>query len=340
MRFIAVLAWLVLGIWGCQPTTDDSEKAVQENWTRVELPSHGTSLWVNQGDIRLFEVVMADGISHSLIGGTVPQASDWPASFASRQSGSGCTATLIGESVLQLAAHCVGNGRTAQITADGVQYTGTCTHAPGYARDSTADWALCKMSAPVPRAFYEKVLQDASKIKVGTVIKLAGAGCTQPGGNDGSFGTFRIGDATVSQIPASDNDTVAKGGAALCFGDSGGSAFYIEAPQRWVMGVNSRGDIRTTSYLSSVFTQEAKTFYSSWATQQGVKICGIHSDAVKCQGDNGPPVPPLPAHCQPSFDKVNQCIFGSPRLALTDVPGCRKAYADLFACEEAAEIAQ
>lgn len=338
MRIIALLVTGLLFCAACRQTTTHN-RDISEQWEQVHRQD--TSLWVNSGDIRLFEVVMADSIN-KLIGGTIPQAADWPASFASRQSGSGCTATLIAENVLQLAAHCVGNGRTAQIVSNGTTYTGTCTHAPGYNGDPTADWALCKMQTAVDRAWYEKVLQDGSKVVVGGKLKLAGAGCTTPGGNDGAFGTFRVGEATVTKIPTSDNDTVTKGGAALCFGDSGGSAFLEEANgQRWVVGVNSRGDIQTTSYLASVFTNEAKQFYSQWAQANGAKICGIAQDAVKCQGASPiDPVPPLPPQCQTALDSFKNCLYGSPRLAISQPMVCRKAYADLFACEEAAELGQ
>jgi hypothetical protein len=338
MRIVGLLLAGLFLCLSCKQTTNHNQD-VSEQWERVT--SHDTSMWVNFGDIRLFDVVMEDS-GHGLINGTVPQANDWPASFASRQSGSGCTATLIAENVLQLAAHCVGNGRTAQITSNGQTYTGTCTHAPGYNGDPTADWALCKMQTAIDRAWYEKVLQDASKVVVGGKLKLAGAGCTTPGGNDGAFGTFRVGDATITQIPSSDNDTVTKGGAALCFGDSGGSAFLEEANgQRWVVGVNSRGDIQTMSYLASVFTNEAKQFYSQWAQANGAKICGMAQDAVKCQGAAPiDPTPPLPPQCQTALDFFKKCLYDVPRLAITQPAQCRKAYADLFACEEAAEIGQ
>ncbi len=322
---------------------DDGDSGFQEKWSQKE--SEGSILqYVNTGDILLYEFAVPlpfnDPMHQTLIGGTVANMADWPATFASRQGSSGCTATLLSKDVLQLAAHCVGNGRTSVIQANGTSYTGTCTHAPGYANDATADWALCKMSSSVDRTWYEKVLQDSSKVVVGGKLLLAGNGCTTPGGNDGNFGTLRIGEAGVSSLPSSDNDIVTNSGAALCFGDSGGSAFHVEGPQRWVAGVHSRGDIRRVSYLPAVYTQEAKAFYSSWAASKSVLICGIHPLAEKCQGAAIiPPVDPLPAHCQASFDKVNKCLYGTPRLALTDPAGCRAAYAELFACEEAAELA-
>lgn len=308
----------------------------------------------NTGDIVLFDVygINSDLHHQDLIGGSIPNPQDWPASFASNQSGSGCTATLLSKDVLQLAAHCVGNGRTASITIDGRAYTGTCNHHPNYKSDETADYALCKMSTPVDRTWYEKVLTDETKIKVGTKITLAGAGCTSRG--NGSFGTFRTGESNVVSLPVRDNDTVTRGGAALCFGDSGGSAFYVEGKDRWVMGVNSRGNISDTSYLSSVFTSAAKSWYQSWASVNKVSICGINSWAEKCQSGGPAPSPspsptpspspspegPIPAHCLASYQYTFKCIWGTPRLALTQAEECRQAVANLFACEEIAERAE
>jgi hypothetical protein len=296
----------------------------------------------NVGDIVLFDVATVNARREEgildLIGGSVAKPEDWPSSFASSQSGSGCTATLLSDSVLQLAAHCVGNGRTSSINANGKTYIGTCTHHPKYRSDSTADYALCKMESPVDREWYEKILVDGSVIKIGTKLTLAGAGCTQPGGG-GGFGTFRTGESTVTRLPINDNDTVTSGGAALCFGDSGGSAFFVDGDQRYVMGVNSRGNIRSVSYLSSVFTKTGMDWYKSWAAEKGVKICGIHEDAEKCQGATPPePEPnPLPEHCKKSFDMVEKCLFGKPRLALSTPEICQADLANLFACEEIAE---
>ena len=296
---------------------------------------------VSNGDIIVYDLEWSD-IGNDLIGGQPVDPKNWISSFASTQSGSGCTATLLGAQVLQLAAHCVGNGRTAVIKANGTSYTGTCTHAPGYRRNSTADWALCKMGQPVEREWYERVLVKNDKFKVGDKIKLVGAGCTNKGGGGGSFGTLRQGDSTVTKLPSgSNNDTVTSGGAALCFGDSGGASYYVEGDKRWVIGVNSRGNIRDTSYLSSTFTSEAVKFYSEWASKNGVDICGVNANAAKCQGDKEGPGPepgqPLPSHCRLSLDTVSVCLYGKPRLALTDPKTCREKYAELFACEEIAE---
>jgi hypothetical protein len=87
-------------------------------------------------------------------------------------------------------------------------------------------------------------------------------------------------------------DTITKSGAALCFGDSGGPAFYYPNPQqknRFVISTNSRGDISTTSYLSASSTEIAVRFIKNWAQSNGQngQICGAFPDAQGCRGGGG-----------------------------------------------------
>lgn len=249
-----------------------------------------------------------------LINGAPADLGDWPASVYASMGSSRCTATVVGEKTLLIAAHCVSNGGTASFKAGGNSYSGKCTHAPDYdraawethntaiihgqvpaieVRNSTADWALCLISQPVTGVPFEVVNQDASRHVVGDNLTLTGYGCVRPGGGGGNDGVYRIGQAKITALPSGNsNDIVTKGGAALCFGDSGGPAFYVSGQNRWVVSVNSRGDIKTTSYLSSVSTGPAKAFFSSWASSKGVTICGIHATATGCR--NSIIVPPTP----------------------------------------------
>ena len=109
---------------------------------------------------------------------------------------------------------------------------------------------------------------------------------TNAGGSGGIDGTYRIGESKIIRMPSgTSNDIITQGGAALCFGDSGGPAFHINANgERVVVSTNSRGDIRTTSYLSSTHTSYAKRFFQSWYEKTGFKICGYHADATGCRG--------------------------------------------------------
>ena len=148
--------------------------------------SDGKQLFLSEpynGDIELFPV--AEVSYHTLIGGVPADRTKWPASFTTSQGNSRCTGTLLGPQVLQLAAHCAGNGGTASIVLGGKKYASVCTHHSKYQSDSTSDYALCKISEPVAVEWYESVVQKAV-LKVGDKLTLAGMGCTQPGGGGGN----------------------------------------------------------------------------------------------------------------------------------------------------------
>lgn len=247
-----------------------------------------------------------------LINGEPADKAAWPASVYASMGNSRCTATVVGERVLLTAAHCVSNNGTASFKAGGNQYSSKCTHAPGYDRsawqahhnaliqgvlgiptaNATADWALCVVDRVVTDVPYENLNQDASKLKVGNNLLMTGYGCIRPGGGGGNDGIYRIGEAQITSLPSGTNyDIVTRGGGALCYGDSGGPAFHIEGNNRWVVSVNSRGNIRNTSYIPSVTASAAKSFFQEWSSQKGVQICGMHASAKGCRGGAIPPTP-------------------------------------------------
>jgi hypothetical protein len=226
-----------------------------------------------------------------LIGARPADPADFKASFYASSASGACTSAMVGPRVLLTAAHCVANNGNVALARAQETWSGTCEHAPGYQTDETADWALCALDRDMPGVPYERVNTNASLVPVGAALLLTGFGCTQPGGTGGNDGIYRIGDAVVRQLPTSgSNDIVtkARGGqtAALCFGDSGGPAFFITNRQkrrRVQAGVNSRANIRDTSYLSSTSTADATTFLRDWSTRKGLKICGIQADVAGCR---------------------------------------------------------
>ena len=312
----------------------------------LSAPLEAAPVAANNGDIVLGPVA-GDGprldspVQPSLIGGRDANAADWPATVYSSQGSSRCTATLVAARALLIAAHCVGDGKTATFTAGGKQYSSTCKHSPDYRRDHTADWALCYVATDVAGVAFEKLAKPEDAPQVGETILLTGYGCTRAGGSGGNDGVYRIGESTVISVPTRDNDIVTKGGAALCYGDSGGPAFRLldpEGKERVQVSVNSRGDIRTTSYLSSITTAKAVSFIESWAQEKRVRICGIHAEAGGCRGvQTPPPAQPLPTWCTDAWTVMTACLWATPQRAKADPEGCRDAYATLFACEEIAE---
>jgi hypothetical protein len=213
-----------------------------------------------------------------LIGGTVPE----PGKFPNSVWIGNCSATVIGEKVLATASHCVSNGASVSFTKDGHRYKGVCSRHPEYRYNSTADWALCLLSEVVEGGKYER-LNVSNEIKVGTVLLNSGYGCRKWGGD--IDGKFRIGNAPVVDVPSGkDYDITTKGSVALCSGDSGGAS-YLEKPSggRFVVGVNSRSNTTTTSYLPSWSADTAVKWGKEWADAKGVKICGYHVDAKGCR---------------------------------------------------------
>lgn len=217
-----------------------------------------------------------------LIGGTPADPKVWPSSVYASMSGARCSATVVGDRVLLIASHCVSNGGTASFSVGPNSYKSVCTHHPEYRGNSTADWTLCLVDRPVVGAAHELLNLDPSRVKVGDTLTLTGYGCIRPGGGGGNDGTFRVGTAPVRSLPSGRNyDIVTRGKAALCYGDSGGAAYATDGAARWIVGVNSRGDISTTSYLPALHA--AKTFLQSWSQKNKVEICGLTNTAKGCR---------------------------------------------------------
>lgn len=228
--------------------------------------------------------------SPMLIGGKPADANDWPASVYARAGSAACSATLVGDRVLFIASHCVNDGGSVSFTAHANAYTATCNQHPDYKGNETADWALCLVNRPVTGVPFE-VLGVGIPVTQNQDLLLSGYGCIKPGGGGGNDGIFRIGNASVKGLPSGKSyDIVTKGGAALCFGDSGGAAYSLQEKARYIVGVNSRGDISSMSYLPAVSSQTFVTWARTWATSSSnVRICGLHSDALGCR--TGTPAP-------------------------------------------------
>lgn len=230
-----------------------------------------------------------------LIRGLAAEPSEWPASVYATTGNASCSATLVGDRVLFMAAHCMGNGGSVSFTAHANAYKARCAHHPEYKNgkgNKTADWALCLVDRPVTGVPFEVVATDKTLL-LGQSVLLSGYGCINEGGGGGNDGIFRIGFAAVHGNPSGQNYWfVTKGGAALCYGDSGGAAYLLSGAERHLVGINSQGNIATDSYLASVQSKTLVSWAKSWAlASNNVRICGLHDDALGCRASSPKPQP-------------------------------------------------
>jgi hypothetical protein len=228
-----------------------------------------------------------DPTQPAVLGARAADPKDYPASFYTAQHEGRCTSTVVGPRVLLTAAHCVGDGGTATLLSANQRYVATCTHAPDYAWEPSADYALCLLDRVLPGIPYERVSIERARLRPGLQLLLTGFGCTRPDGTGGNDGVYRVGESPVYRLPSgSNNHIVTAGGAALCFGDSGGPAFRFLDPfkrSRTQVSVNSRGNIRDSSWLSSLSTGPAVAFLREWSLRHGARICGVHADVQGCR---------------------------------------------------------
>lgn len=235
----------------------------------------------------------------SLIGGTVANPADWPAS----PWVGNCSSTVIGPQVLITASHCVSDGGTKTFTIGTTRYSGKCTHHPEYAKNATADWALCKVDKVVTGIPYEVVAKTSEILcQAGKTFTWTGYGCTKWGGK--LDGKFRVGNANAIRCPSSNNyDTVTKGAVAVCSGDSGGGGYLTSSSGRRVVGTNSRSNTTDTSYVVSTYVNAFQGWAKSWASSNRVTICGIVGNPANCRDGSGPiPDPEPDPQPKPSCD--------------------------------------
>ncbi len=253
------------------------------------------------------------GVEPLIIGGRKSKVADWPATFAF----SNCTSTAIGPRILLTAAHCVGNGAKGSLKAGGKDIQVECAHHSDYTpstssagtKTTSADWALCiAKNDDIPVATFETINLNSTLLQTDLEILLTGFGCKKKDGVDDNYGVQYEGEAEIRPVtnatqpdglPKATNDQWARhyattvGGAAICYGDSGGAAYVYRDPakkSRRVMAVNSRGDIKKVSYLSATSTGAFETWTKDWAKAwserlkiPSLEICGIDVSTANCQ---------------------------------------------------------
>jgi secreted trypsin-like serine protease len=219
----------------------------------------------------------------TLIGGTPADPAKWPYVVWLKMSGSMCTGTVVGDRAVITAAHCVSTGGSANFTIGNKTYRAVFTRHPKYPGE---DWDVSIGKTE------EKIdvtpVSISGSVAVGDTVHLMGYGCIKQGGGGGNDGILREGDAKVTQIAT--YDLVTKANVALCYGDSGGPAFFLKDGNISQVGINSKGNISDTSYDTKLWADSVTTFLKNWSTTNSVGICGLTQN---CNGVEPPPPPPL-----------------------------------------------
>jgi hypothetical protein len=219
----------------------------------------------------LFGSMSSYGFDARLIDGVEVDKNDYPAIIRIRSGGSSCTATVIGPRVILTAAHCARTNSYVTFQTKGKNYRAKIKRAWFYPyRDH--DLAIGITSNTIEGV---QPYSIGGKAKVGEKLEIYGYGCTRPGGGGGNDGILRAGSATITGF--SGYDMVSKNGAALCFGDSGGPSFHVgQDGQYYVLGVNSKGNIKDTNYNARTDLDKSQSFFENSTRYYKIDICGIN----------------------------------------------------------------
>jgi hypothetical protein len=208
-----------------------------------------------------------------LINGTPVPAGTYTEVVKIVSDGGDCAATVVGPRAILTAAHCAVEGATASFSVNGKQYSAKMSRSPLYPQQDH-DVAIGVTNVDIEGA---KPATIGGTATVGLGITIFGAGCTASGGGT-SDGVMRMGDTVITGFSGFDAVSRKAGGAAVCFGDSGGPAIIVSNNKHLVVGVNSKGNIQDTNYSVRTDITQTTDFLKKYASTNNTTICGINSD--------------------------------------------------------------
>lgn len=236
--------------------------------------------------------IICSAAEPTLIGGMLAKEGDFPSVIHISAGAARCTATIVGPQTILTAAHCVTDEKdispvNAHFQVSTTVFKATCRHHPHYEGNYSFDYALCKTSSPIHIDKYASI--DHQFVGLGKKVTLMGYGCVNPrdqygAGGDEWDGRLRYGSVRVDKPAGMSWEGgpyfETKGQTALCFGDSGGPAMrYVKDPRlenHFVIGVNSRSDIKSRGYISATFVKSFQNWARDYAVANRVEICGIN----------------------------------------------------------------
>jgi hypothetical protein len=209
-----------------------------------------------------------------------------------------CTATVVGDRVVFVAAHCGGTDFSIELAGHNQPFKLTCTRNPKFDSWSLhGDLMICLSDSKFPTTRkFERI--SISEVKEGNVLFLLGYGCRDLVNKSGTIGTLMGGTAAV--IKSVDTGHVYTKGKELdvpstagkdvmvCPGDSGGAAYLAGnkiTGKRSIIGVVSAFiEKKRESLITPLFLSENKAFIDEWRLDNpGVLICGKDQDAKNCR---------------------------------------------------------
>jgi secreted trypsin-like serine protease len=231
----------------------------------------------------------------SIIGGKAARAGSMIASVTvailDLRRGASCTASILSNSIVLTAAHCVEGGRAAdyrvvfdvnmdnaravQRKVTGFKYHVKWSRITPTQQKDLGDIAVLRFEGGLPAGYrVAPILKEAAAIKNGASALLAGYGLTdginQTGAGILRYVSVKIQDAAFSSTEVSLNQRQGRG---ACHGDSGGPAYVLDSKGNLgLFGITSRGekDPLDTCGVEAVYTNMLA--YKNWITVAANKL--------------------------------------------------------------------
>ncbi len=215
----------------------------------------------------LFALLIQIWLSDRIIGGHIVENPPQEIIQLQRGGRPWCTATLVGPRVILTAAHCAKGGVTY-----GRQSLKMLKHPRYSIFGHQHDVAI----GILPMGLSPPYVTVATTVPVvGDDLVIAGYGCFKNGQYDNKL---RAGETEISHKQGT--DWVSSTKAAICYGDSGGPAFEMRTMSQ--IGVHSKGNISTRSWMADVTSKSVQDWLSQVAESQTLEICGVN---LECKPD-------------------------------------------------------